>query len=93
MSKCPIISCPYFPVFELDTVKYGPGITPYLDTSVRNPIKHQASMMKQFLNEPCHVIQNPLLFRTLCNYNIFRLLIHLKLTIFSTQDIQETVNL
>ena len=32
MSKCGVISGPYFPVFELNTGKYGPDITPYLDT-------------------------------------------------------------
>ena len=33
MSKYPVISGPYFPVFDLNTGKYGPEITPYLDTS------------------------------------------------------------
>ena len=32
VSKCGVISSPYFPVFGLITVKYGPEITPYLDT-------------------------------------------------------------
>ena len=31
MSKCGVISGPYFPVFGLNTGKYGPEITPYLD--------------------------------------------------------------
>ena len=41
MSKNGIISGPYFPVFGLDTGKYGPEITPYLDTfqAVYNHIK------------------------------------------------------
>ena len=32
MSKYVVISAPYFPVFGLNTGKYGPDITPYLDT-------------------------------------------------------------
>ena len=32
VSKYGVISGPYFPVFELNTGKYGPEITPYLDT-------------------------------------------------------------
>ena len=32
MSKYGVISSPYFPVFGLNTGKYGPEITPYLDT-------------------------------------------------------------
>ena len=32
VSKCRVISGPYFPVFGLNTRKYGPEITPYLDT-------------------------------------------------------------
>ena len=31
-SKYGVISGPYFPVFGLNTRKYGPEITPYLDT-------------------------------------------------------------
>ena len=31
MSKYGVISGPYFPVFGLNTGKYGPEITPYLD--------------------------------------------------------------
>ena len=27
-----VFSCPYFPVFGLNTRKYGPEETPYLDT-------------------------------------------------------------
>ena len=30
--KYGVISDPYFPVFGLNTGKYGPEITPYLDT-------------------------------------------------------------
>ena len=33
VSKYLIFSGPYFPVFGLNTWKYGPKITPYLDTS------------------------------------------------------------
>ena len=33
MSKYGVISGPCFPVFVLNTVKYGPEITPYLDGS------------------------------------------------------------
>ena len=32
MSKYGVISGPYLPVFSPDTGKYGPEITPYLDT-------------------------------------------------------------
>ena len=32
VSKCRVISGPYFPVFGLNTGKYGPEITRYLDT-------------------------------------------------------------
>ena len=32
MSKYGVISGPYFPVFGLNTGKYGPEITPSLDT-------------------------------------------------------------
>ena len=32
VSKYGVISGPYFPVFGLNTEKYGPEITPYLDT-------------------------------------------------------------
>ena len=32
MSKYAVISGPYFPVFGLNTGKYGPEITTYLDT-------------------------------------------------------------
>ena len=32
MSKYGVISGPYFPVFSPNTGKYGPKITPYLDT-------------------------------------------------------------
>ena len=31
MSKYGVISGPYFPVFGLNTGKYGPEITPYLE--------------------------------------------------------------
>ena len=32
VSKYGVVSGPYFPVFVLNTGKYGPEITPYLDT-------------------------------------------------------------
>ena len=32
VSKYGVISGPYFPVFRLNTAKYGPEMTPYLDT-------------------------------------------------------------
>ena len=32
MSKYGVISGPYFPVFSPNAGKYGPEITPYLDT-------------------------------------------------------------
>ena len=35
MSKNGVISGPHFPVFELNSEKYGPEITPYLDSILR----------------------------------------------------------
>ena len=32
MSKCGVISGPYFPVISPNTGKHGPEITPHLDT-------------------------------------------------------------
>ena len=32
VSKYEFISGPYFPIFSPNTAKYGPEITPYLDT-------------------------------------------------------------
>ena len=32
MSKYGVISGPYFPIFSPNTGKYGPEMTPYLDT-------------------------------------------------------------
>ena len=45
MSKCVVISGSYFPVFSPNTGKYGPEITPYLDTfhevkRIQKPAKH-----------------------------------------------------
>ena len=41
MSKYGVVSGPYFPVFGLDTGKYGPEVTPYLDTfhAVKGAVK------------------------------------------------------
>ena len=41
MSKYGFISGPYFPVFGLDTGKYGPEVTPYLDNfqAVKGAVK------------------------------------------------------
>ena len=36
VSKYGVISGPYFPVFGLNTGKYGPELTPYLDTLSRS---------------------------------------------------------
>ena len=38
MSKYGVTSGPYFPVFGLNIGKYGPEITPYLDTF--HAVKH-----------------------------------------------------
>ena len=50
VSKYGVISGPYFPVFGLNTRKYGPEITPYLDTfhTVRSPrvLKHREPLKK-----------------------------------------------
>ena len=41
VSKYGVVSGPYFPVFGLDTGKYGPEVTPYLDTfhAVKGAVK------------------------------------------------------
>ena len=41
MPKYGVISGPYFPVFSLNTGKYGPRITPYLGT-LRSAVKNVA---------------------------------------------------
>ena len=48
MSKYGVISVPYFPVFGLNTGKYGPEITPYLDTfhAVNIPNENQFLKVK-----------------------------------------------
>ena len=44
MSKYGVICGPYFPVFGLNTEKYRPEITPYLDTF------HAVVVIGRFLN-------------------------------------------
>ena len=41
VSKYGVVSGPYFPVFGLDTGKYGPEVTPYFDTfhAVKGAVK------------------------------------------------------
>ena len=52
MSKYGVISGPYFPVFGLNTGKYGPEITPYLNTiqavfgSIDNVKKNWQTLIK-----------------------------------------------
>ena len=43
VSKYGVVSGPYFPVLGLNTGKYGPEITPYLDTF------HAAQLFKKYL--------------------------------------------
>ena len=47
MSKDGVISGLYFPVFGLNSGKYGPEITPYLDTS-RNKGESNRKLPKMF---------------------------------------------
>ena len=49
MTKYGVISGPYFPVFGLNTRKYGPELTLYLDTLHR--VQRQPSV--GFLNKRC----------------------------------------
>ena len=59
VSKYGVISRPYFPVFWLNTVKYGPEITPYLDTI--NAVcekRNCGKVVSQWSNEVWEWIQN-----------------------------------
>ena len=56
MSKYGVLSGPYFPVFSLNTGKYGPEKTPYLDTfhavyTKEKPISYEQDtvIVKRFL--------------------------------------------
>ena len=44
MSKCGVISGPYFSVLGLNTGKYGPEITPYLDTFHAVNVTHSSKI-------------------------------------------------
>ena len=48
MSKYGVISGPYFPVFGINTGKYGPEITPYLDSFHAVVALFNHSMRRQF---------------------------------------------
>ena len=68
MFKCGVISGPYFPVLGLNTGKYGPEITPYLDTfhgvtTSRQQFKLSKSYFISPLKEP-----NDLSFRPTKNH-------------------------
>ena len=60
VSKYGVISGPYFPVFELNTGKYGPEITPYFDTFHAVNFSSRSWFRKDKLNInlyiPCKVI-------------------------------------
>ena len=47
MSKYRVFSGPYFPVFGLNTGKYGPEKTPYLDTFHAVEILHSKCVKKE----------------------------------------------
>ena len=49
MSKYGVISGQYFPIFGLNTGKYGPEITPYLDTF--HAVQHYKDYMLRFLKK------------------------------------------
>ena len=54
MPKYGVISGPYFPVFGLNTAKYRPEITPYLDTfnvvpNFRDYTENELSFLKYVL--------------------------------------------
>ena len=54
MSKYGVISGPYFPIFGLNTEKYGPEITPYLDISdaIKKPLSEMfVRVMKKLQKE------------------------------------------
>ena len=54
MFKYGVISGPYFPIFELNTGKYGPEITPYLDISdaMKKPLSEMfVRVMKKLQKE------------------------------------------
>ena len=54
MSKYGVISGPYFPIFGLNTEKYGPEITPYLDISdaMKKPLSEMfVRVMKKLQKE------------------------------------------
>ena len=48
VSKYGVISGPYFPVFSPNTGKYGPEITPYLDTF--HVVKHNRHLLSKQSN-------------------------------------------
>ena len=48
VSKYGVISGPYFPVFGLNTGKYGPEITPYLDTFHAGYTINKPNTIKKF---------------------------------------------
>ena len=54
MSNYGVISGPYFPIFGLNTEKYGPEITPYLDISdaMKKPLSEMfVRVMKKLQKE------------------------------------------
>ena len=56
VSKCGVISGPYFRLFRLNAGKYGPEITHYLDTfhAVQLPINSESQ--NKFQNKSCIVL-------------------------------------
>ena len=87
VSKCGVISGPYFPVFRLNTgiyevisvfspntVKYGQGITPYLDTfhavSIIVITASKTSCAYTFEKGRCKVAQSPPKFQVKINIQL-----------------------
>ena len=50
MSKYRVISGPYFPVFSPNVGKYGPEITPYLDTFHAVSSRHCLMIINQVIS-------------------------------------------
>ena len=59
VSKYGVISGPYFPIFRLNTGKYGPEITPYLDTfhAVSRCLKENVKLQR-FLTPRSKIIKS-----------------------------------
>ena len=73
MSKYGVISGPYFPIFSPNTRKYGPEITPYLDSFLTVTIFIQSSRPEVFCEISVKFFRTPIL-KNICE----RLLVFIK---------------